>query len=396
MIPERRQRFNSQFTEAKYQQFRQSLDAAVGTKIGVRLCETPVFLPEGLLAEMQEAGAELIAQMRTTEYLAASSQAVPAEYCAPNEGTHPHFILIDFAVIRDVDGCLAPKLIELQAIPSLYALQLMMAHEYQRVFGLNDLEYLLNGLTDVGYLDLLGRTLLNGHAPEHVVLMDVDPPHQATLADFKATEQLFGIVAVDISEIVKRGNRLFYQRDGRKIEIRRLYNRVMIDELICKGVHANFDYRDELDVEWAGHPNWGFRISKFALPFLNHSTVPRAWFGDHLEECPSGLDHVVLKPLFSFGGNGVKIGITREDIKNIPVADRGSYVLQEEVRYAPVVETPDDPSKVEVRLMYVWPDGDEEPTAATTLPRLSKGAMMGVRFNTNKTWVGSSCSFLAP
>jgi len=393
LIPELRERFNANFTEEKYQQLLHSLDNTVGTKIEFRPCETPVFLPKELLAEMEQAGTELIAQLCTPEYLAASARAIPGDYNAPREGAHPHFIQVDFAVTRDAGGRLAPKLIELQGCASLYAFQLILPHEYQRIFDLNGLSYLLNDLTDEGYLELLRWILLNGHAPEQVVLMEIDPLHQKTLPDFKATEKLLGIPVVDVAQIIKRGNKLFYQAGGGEVEIRRIYNRVIIDEFVRKGVQANFDFRDELDVEWAGHPNWYFRMSKFSLPFLHHPTVPRAWFLDQLNEYPSDLENFVLKPLFSFAGSGVKVNITREDLDAVPAGERADYLLQEKVVYSPVIKTPDGPSKVEIRMMFVWPDNVGEPMAVTTLARLSKGAMMGVDFNKNKKWVGSSCSF---
>lgn len=393
MIPSLRERFNANFTEEKYRRLLDALNQAVGVEIEFRPCETPVFLPTDLLAEMQQAGKELIAQLCTPEYLAASARAIPADYNAPNEGAHPPFIQVDFAVTRDADGRFAPKLIELQGCASLYAFQYLMPQEYQRVYDLGELSCWLSGLTEEGYLDLLRRVFLNGHAPEQTVLMEIAPLHQKTLPDFTATEKLFGIPFVDVSEIIKRGNKLFYLRDGRETEIRRIYNRVIIDEFVRKGVKANFDFRDELDVEWAGHPNWYFRMSKFSLPFLNHPTVPRAWFLNQLDEYPNDMENFVLKPLFSFAGSGVKVSITREDLDAVPANERGEFLLQEKVAYAPVIETLDEPSKVEIRLMFVWPEDADEPIAATTLARLSKGAMMGVDFNKNKTWVGSSCSF---
>lgn len=393
MIPRLRERYNANFTEEKHRRFLEALDMSVGLKIEFRPCETPVFVPKDLLSEMQQAGKELIAQLCTPEYLAASFRAVPAEYHAPNEGAHPHFIQVDFAITRGTDGRLAPKLIELQGCASLYAFQFVLPHEYRRFYDLGGLNYLLNGMTDESYLELLRGVFLNGHAPEHVVLMEIDPLHQKTLPDFRATEKLFGIPFVDVSEIIKHGNKLFYVHDGREIEIRRIYNRVIIDEFVRKNVTANFDFRDELDVEWAGHPNWYFRMSKFSLPFLNHPTVPRAWFLDQLKEYPGDLENFVLKPLFSFAGSGVKVSITRAHLDAVPESKRGDFLLQEKVAYAPVIETPDEPSKVEVRVMFVWPDNADEPVPVTTLTRLSKGAMMGVDFNKNKTWVGSSCSF---
>ncbi len=393
MIPELRARFNRDFTVEKHRRFLQSLEAAVETKIEFYTCETPVFLPGGLLAEMRKSARELIAQLFTPEYKAASARAIPAAFDTPNEGERPDFIQIDFAVTRDESGALIPKLIELQGCASLHAFQYFMPRAYKQHYDLDELSYLLSGLSEEGYVELLREVLLNGHAPEQVILMEIDPLRQKTLPDFRATEKLTGIPFVCVSDVIKRGNKLFYNRDGREIEIRRVYNRVIIDEFARKGARANFDFRDELDVEWASHPNWYFRISKFSLPFLKHKTVPRAWFLNQAPEHLEDLNRFVLKPLFSFAGSGVKVGVTREDLDAIPERERSGYLLQERVDYAPVIETPDEPSKVEVRLMFLWPAGEAEPRDVTTLTRLSKGAMMGVDFNKNKSWVGSSCSF---
>ncbi|MBS1789543.1 MAG: hypothetical protein JST85_17595 [Acidobacteria bacterium] len=393
MISQLRKQFNASFTPEKYQRLLQSLEQAVGTKIEFRTCETPVFLPRDLLAEMEQAGKELIAQLNRPEYLAASTRAVPIEFNAPNEGSHPDFIQVDFAITQNDQGNLAPKLIELQGCASLYAFQFLLPHEYRRIYDLEGLNYLLGGLTDDGYLELLRQVILNGHVPKHVVLMEINPLYQKTLPDFKATEKFFGIPFVNVSDITKRDNKLFYYLNGREIEIRRIYNRVIIDEFVRTGTKANFDFRDELDVEWAGHPNWYFRLSKFSLPFLHHPTVPRAWFLDQLDRFPDDLENFVLKPLFSFAGSGVKVNVTTNDLEAVPVDQRCDFLLQEKVAYVPVVETPDEPSKVEVRIMFVWPKAAAEPIAVTTLTRLSKGVMMGVDFNKNKSWVGSSCSF---
>ncbi|NOT62517.1 MAG: hypothetical protein HOP19_20110 [Acidobacteria bacterium] len=393
MITHLRERFNRDFTEAAYQRFLQNLDEACGMKIEFRPCETPVFLPRDLLQNMVESGQELIRQLHQPDYLQASTRAIPAAYHAPNEGTHPDFIQVDFAVTRDADNQWQPQLIELQGCASLYAFQYLLPHAYQEAYGFEGLNYLLNGLTDESYLALLRDVLLNGYDPAQVVLMEVEPEQQKTLPDFRLTEKLFGIRTVDVAHLRKRGRRLTYERDGQEIEIARLYNRVIIDEFARKNIQAAFDFRDELDIEWAGHPNWYFRWSKFSLPYLKHPSVPRAWFLNELPEVPNDLDKFVLKPLFSFAGSGVKVHVTPEDLAAIPETERGDYLLQEKVTYAPAIATLDEPSKVEVRIMFVWPQGAAEPVAVTTLTRMSKGAMMGVDFNKNKTWVGSSCGF---
>ncbi len=414
MIPELREKFNADFTDEKYSRFLQALESSVGAKIEFRPCETPIFLPADLLGEMMQSAQEIIAQLSTTEYFKTSSRAIPANFNAPNEGARPDFIQVDFAVIKDKGGKLTPKLIELQGCASLYAFQFLLPQVYQQVFDLNKLEYLFNSLTDRTYIDLFREVIVNGHSPEEVILMEIDPVHQKTRPDFIMTERLIGVPTVSVTDVIKRGNKLFYRRDRREVEIRRIYNRVIIDEFVSKNIRAEFDFRDELDVEWVGHPNWYFRISKFSLPFLRHPSVPRSWFLDQLTEYPEDLENFVLKPLFSFAGSGVKVNITKSDLDSISIDRRGDFLLQEKVSYAPVIRTFDEPSKVEVRLMFIWPGnpgdpgdpgdpgnpgnpgnpGDmDKPLAVTTLTRLSKGAMMGVDFNKNKTWVGSSCSF---
>jgi hypothetical protein len=393
VIPELREKFNANFTEEKYHKFCQSLESSVGAKIEFRPCETPVFLPNDLLDEMCRAANEIITQLCTPEYRSASARAIPADFNTPHESANPHFVQVDFAVTRDQSGNLAPKLIELQGFPSVYAFQLLLPNVYQQCYELNGLKYLLDGMSDEDYVGLLRKVILNGLAPEQVILMEIDPLHQKTRPDFLINEKLLGVPTIAITDVIKRGNKLFYKDHGREIEIRRIYNRVIIDELIKKEVRINFDFRDELDVEWAGHPNWYFRMSKFSLPFLTHQTVPRAWFLDRLTDYPGDLENFVLKPLFSFAGRGVKVNITREDLNAVPADERADYILQEKVEYAPVIKTLDEPSKVEIRVMFVWPEDSGAPLAVNSLTRLSKGAMMGVDFNKNKSWVGSSCGF---
>jgi hypothetical protein len=170
--------------------------------------------------------------------------------------------------------------------------------------------------------------------------------------------------------------------------VERIYNRAIVDELVRKQVRLPFDYRDELDVEWAGHPNWYFRISKFSIPFLNHVSVPKTFFLDQVRELPPDLDRWVLKPLFSFAGLGVIVGPTRADID--AVQDRSNYILQERVDFAPVIDTPHGPTKAEIRMMYVW---DREIVPMTTIIRMGRGKQMGVDHNRNMEWVGASAGF---
>jgi hypothetical protein len=61
-----------------------------------------------------------------------------------------------------------------------------------------------------------------------------------------------------------------------------------------------------------------------------------------------------------------------------------------------VITTPDVPAKAEIRIFYFWKDGETRPVPANNLARLSKGKMIGVRYNKDKEWVGGSyCLFEA-
>ena len=395
MISSQREQFNTNFSPATYQQMVSSLQRTTGLTNEFRVSETPVFIPADLLVEIQAAATVINQQLLNGEYLAASDRAIPSRFHAPNQTAHPTFIQTDFAVARGENGQLKPQLVELQGCASIHAFQLAISQEYQQHFDLGGLSYLLNEMSDESYLQLLRRAIVGQHAPEQVILMEIEPELQKTRPDFVVTEKLLGVQTVAIHDVIKRGSQLFYHQQGREIPIRRIYNRVIVDELVRKNVQFNFDYRDELDVEWAGHPNWFFRLSKFSLPFLNHPSVPRSWFLNQLKEYPADLENFVLKPLFSFAGSGVKVNITQADLDAIPEAERADYLLMEKISYAPVIKTLDDPSKVELRLMSIWPDDEPAPIPAMLLGRLSKGAMMGVDFNKNKMWVGSTaCYFL--
>jgi hypothetical protein len=307
------------------------------------------------------------------------------------------FVQVDFGLVRDGTGELHPKLVELQAFPSLYAYQPSLADAYIDVYGLQAsdsrlpasgrLKYFLSEFDTSSYRQLLRRAIVGSHDPENVILMEIDPLHQKTLPDFLLTEKMLGVQTVDIVDIKKDGSRLYYERMGKRIPIRRIYNRAIVDELERKNVKLAFDWRDDLDVEWAGHPNWYFRISKFSIPYLKHASVPKTWFLDHLDEIPADLDNYALKPLYSFAGLGVVIAPTKEDIAAIPVDKRPFYILQERMHFEPVIATPFGETKAEVRVMYVWLD---KLTPVTTIIRMGRGLMMGVDQNKNMEWVGAS------
>ncbi len=394
MIVALRQRFNAEFTPEKYERLRREMTSRCGMEVPFALCETPCFFPDALVERMGDDGKALIRQLvENPEYRARSEASIPAEFRVPNEAAHPMFIQVDFGLVRDSAGELQPKLVELQAFPSLYAYQPVLAQAYIDVFSLDaKLRYFLSDLDSPSYKRLLQDAIVANHDPVNVVLMEVHPEEQKTRPDFLLTEKLLGIRTVCITKIRKQGRRLFYEDGGKRVPIERIYNRTIVDELERKGVTVPFDFRDDLDVEWAGHPNWYFRMSKYSIPYLKHPSVPRTWFLDQLTEVPADLENFVLKPLYSFAGLGVVIAPSRRDIDAIPAAKRGEYILQERMNFTPVVETPHGATKVELRIMYVWLD---ELIPVLTIVRMGRGLMMGVDQNKGMKWVGSSAALVS-
>jgi hypothetical protein len=394
MIPFYRQDFNSRFTPEKYDRLRREMTSRCGMEVPFALCETPCFFPDALVKRMGEDGKALIRQLADNpEYRARSEASIPAEFRVPKESPHPMFIQVDFGLVRDAAGELQPKLVELQAFPSLYAYQPVLAQAYIDVFGLDaKLRYFLSGFDSTSYKRLLEDAIVAGHDPAHVVLMELHPEEQKTRPDFLLTEKLLGIRTVCITKIVKQGRQLFYEDGGKKIPIERIYNRTIVDELERKGVTPPFDFRDDLDVEWVGHPNWYFRISKYSIPYLKHPSVPRTWFLDQLTELPADLENFVLKPLYSFAGLGVVIAPSRADIDAISDGKRSDFILQERMNFTPVVETPHGATKVELRIMYVWLN---ELLPVLTIARMGRGTMMGVDQNKGMKWVGSSAALVS-
>ena len=401
MIPALRERFNREWTPEKYRAFLAGLDAACGTHVKFRVCETPCFFPRALVERLAAAGREMIHQLvDDPAYREASRAAIPPEFNVPAEAPRPLFIQADFGLVRGASGEIEPRLVEIQAFPSLYAYQVLLLEAYRDSYGLDaGLRLFLDFPDTDSYLRELRRAIVAGHDPENVVLLEIHPWEQKTLPDFTATEKLLGVRPVCVTEVEKEGRRLFYPRDGRRIPIHRIYNRVIVDELVRKNLPLPSAFRDDVDVEWAGHPNWFFRISKFSIPFLKHPAVPRAWFLDRLSEWPAGLDRYVLKPLYSFAGLGVIVGPARADLDAIPREKRGEYLLQERMRFEPVIATPDGPTQAELRIMYLWVDhreGDvkDDLKAGPIIVRMGRGKMMGVDHNRDLEWVGASAAFI--
>ena len=394
MIPSARKTFNQNFTTEKYQQLLTKLNEATPATIDFRIAETPVFLSDDFKEKLITAGDEIIKTILQPDFKQLTERAISDKWRVANENNHPHFIALDFGVCKNTDGNIVPKLIELQGFPSLYAFQTFLGYAYKDVFKLDD-EWspYFSGLNKESYIDLLRKTILGNNQPDEVVLMDVNALQQKTAVDFYITQQLLGISIVSLSDLQQQGNKLFYDLNGEKKRIKRIYNRLIFDEIDSDADIFNkiADIRQPLDVEWITHPNWFYRISKFTMPYLTGDYIPKTQFLNQLTAIPADLENYVLKPLFSFAGQGVIIDITEQNIKNI--TDPENWILQQKVNYEPVIQSPDGGVKMEIRLLYLWPNGDEKPTLAINLARLSRGKMIGVRYNQDFDWVGGTVAF---
>lgn len=388
MIPALRNAFNDGFTPQRYTQFLARLEHEVGTPIHFRVCETPVFLPRPLAAKLCAYGEQLIKQLvGNPGYLEASNVSVPNDYRVPNETATPMFIQVDFGLAHTPDGKIEPKLVELQAFPSLYGYQPVLGRRYIEDFGIERSHIYLSGMDHDSYWKMLQAAVVGEHDPENVVLLEIDLLQQKTLPDFLVTQRQLKIALVDITEVIKEKDRLFYKSGGRLVPIKRIYNRCIVDELVKKKAKLPFDYRDDLQVEWAGHPNWYYRISKFSIPYLQHECVPQTWFLDKIGKLPDDRENYLLKPLYSFAGSGIIFGPTDEQVAAIPAGQRQNFILQERVDFSPVVETPEGGTQAEIRIMYIWL---AELTPVLALARLGRGKMMGVDHNKGLAWVGGS------
>ena len=384
--------YNQQCTSELYQSYQRDLAGRLKCGFEFRLAETPIFLTDDFKARAVRSAEEIVGQLSDPARIERMKRAIPERWNVPGMDALPSFTQVDFAVVEQ-NGHYLPKLIELQGFPSLTALQVVQRDSWvETLSGMRGLDKpwscWFSGLDRERFIDLGRRTIVGDHHPSEVILMDIDPPTQKTYPDFAATKLLFGVEAVDPRELTLRGKKI-YRND---VEIKRIYNRVVFDELIRKNIEVPFDYRRELDVEWAPHPNWYWVWSKYSLPFLDHPAVPKATFVSELGAVPEQLgERYVLKPLFSFAGGGVNVEPTLADLSRIPSTERDKWCVQEKIEYAPALKAADGGGvKIEIRMMFLRPDDASEPILAQNLVRLSRGKMLGVDFNKEFTWVGST------
>ncbi len=398
MIPDLRRRYNAAFRQARYDAFLRDLNTARAYPADFKVAETPLFLTGELAADALRAGDEIIDTFLTPDFRERTRKAIPPGWEAPNEDAHTTFLQIDFALCLDERGNVVPQLIELQGFPSLYGFQILLDEKLWQHFDLPaGFTAYFDGLDRASAARLLRDVIAGDADPEQTILLEVQPEKQKTRIDFACTEALTGVRAVCLTSVIKRGRKLFYERGGREIPIERIYSRLIREDMEKlareQGLRYGFDLADEIDAKWVGHPNWFFKISKASLPLLKSRYVPAAHFLSDLDGYPGDLENYVLKPLYSFSGQGIELDVTPARLDGIP--DRENYLLQRKVDYAPLVETPDGPATAELRMLYLWPEGAARPRPVTNLLRMSKGRMMGVRYNAGLTWVGSTIAYFA-
>jgi len=384
-----RQLFNANFTTEKYEHFINDITSDFNYKVTFRIGETPFFIPTELKNQLLEASQEVISFIQKEGFNELTNKALELNRKVPNQDNHTTFLAIDFGICEE-NGKIIPKLIEVQGFPSLYNFQNNLAEKFINHYPfLSELTPFFNGISKEEYLKIVEEAICNNHPKENVILLEIEPKKQNTLIDFLYCERDLEVATVCITDIIKKGKQLFYIKDGKETLIKRIYNRVIFDELDLRtDLNLNFDFSDDLDVEWAGHPNWFFRISKFILPYLKGKYFIETTLLSDLKEIPADLENYVLKPLFSFSGTGVIFHIQPGDIE--AVKDKDLYILQKKVHYLPIIQSPDGKVKAEVRLLAVWKKDAPSPTLVTNLVRLSRGEMIGVKFNKDKDWVGGT------
>lgn len=387
-----RQTFNREFNPERYEALVADIKASGRNSLEFRVSETPFFPSRKLTGELISAATAIANELRDARLWNRLHHALPPALRAPNEDAHPQFLQIDFAICQDEHGEPLPQLIELQGFPTVFAFQALLDEKLHQHYTIpSDLKSYFNGFSRETYLALFKDILLGDCDPEQVILLEIEPDKQKTRIDFYITEDYTGVTPVCLTDIKKRGKKLYYRKNGKEIPIERIYNRVIFDELEKKNLAFDFSFQDELDVKWLNHPNWFFKLSKFCLPLFESKYAPKSYFLADLEKYPDDLENFVAKPLFSFSGGGVIIDVTKDALDKIE--DKSNYLLQRKVNYAPAIETPEGGTKVEMRMMFFWRDEDAEPTLVNNLVRMSRGKLINTMFNKVQNWTGSNIAY---
>lgn len=390
MIPKYRQLFNDQFTLEKYREFQEDIAGDFNYMPTFRMAETPFFISKELKAQLIEGCDDVIKLIKQDNFKQLTEKSLELNTKVPNEDEHTTFLAIDFGICEEDDQVI-PKLIEVQGFPSLFNYQYVLYDKFKKHYPfLDELTPFISDMTAADYFNIIEDAMCNNLPKENVILLEIEPEKQNTKIDFYYCRRDIGIPIVCVTDIIRKDKQLFYKNEaGELVQVKRIYNRVIFDELELRtDLRLDFSFSNDLDVEWAGHPNWFFRISKFILPMLKGKYFIETTLLSDLKEIPNDLENYVLKPLFSFSGSGVIFHVKKEDIE--AVKEKELYILQKKVNYIPILQSPDGKVKVEVRVLCVWKKSDASPTMLCNLVRLSRGEMIGVKFNKDKDWVGGT------
>jgi hypothetical protein len=387
--------FNASFTKEKYQALLAEIESEFPSQLDFRVAESPIFVHADLKIKLLKACNEIINSISSPDFIEKTNSAIPATHFVSGENARPDCLAIDFAICKNEEGDLEPKLIELQAFPSLFGYQSYLSSKYKKYFTVpNSFSPYFNRLNAVGYIEEMRKFLLGNSKAEHVILLEIFPEKQKTRLDFAITKTFWGIETVCVTKLIQEGKDIFYKKDNQKIKVERIYNRLIFDDLDnnFENIKLNIDFKSDWNVTWISHPNWFYRVSKFCMPFLKSASVPETKFLSDFKPYPENLSDYVLKPLFSFAGAGINLDVKKEDLDKI--TDPGNYILQKKVIYEPCIEDVNgEKIKCEIRMLYIWPAHLDKPKLITNLTRLSRGKMIGVAFNKDFDWVGGSSAF---
>ncbi len=391
MHASQRQLFNQHFSQKRYAKVKELINTAYQKEVAFRISETPIFLTSQLRAQLLEACEEISETLLDPDFKKKSQAAILPGQEVPGEDDHTTFLQMDFGICDDGNGGLIPQLIEIQGFPTLYFFQELLARSFKEAYEIpSHYTSFFGGLDREGYIEKLRKVIVGNSRPENVILLEIDPHNQATAIDFYATEAAIKTPIKCISDIKKSGKDLYYiNEQGKKIGVEKIYNRVIFDELERRPEFVKeYTLNDEVNAEFIGHPHWFSRISKHAMPLIKSKYNPYCSFLSDLKTIPDDLHNYVLKPLFSFSGSGVIINVTKEDIEKVTNPEH--FMLQKKVHYQPAIQTVNVPTKCEIRMLMVWEKGAPRPVVVNNLVRLSKGEMVGVKYNKDKDWVGAS------
>src|SRR5437868_6021218 len=172
MHPELRASFNADFSPDKYAALLRCVNETERWPADFRISETPIFLTNEFSQEVQRAAHTVVDLVRAPEFAIHSRHAIPPGLEVPNEPSHPNFLVVDFGICAEGDR-LVPRLIELQAFPSLFGFQLLLLHCLRNAYPAipGNWTSSFGGIKDEQYIELLRRTILGDVSRDNVILL---------------------------------------------------------------------------------------------------------------------------------------------------------------------------------------------------------------------------------